>query len=93
MILMENTQHCQLSDVLIQRVRMSEMRAYLLAHECGLSPSQLSCWLNRITPIREGDPRAQKLAALLNVEQATAFEPWAPARGFAAAGIEFRGRR
>lgn len=66
----------QLSDALVAAVRLSDRRAYVIARQIGVRPSQLSSWINRIAPIRPGDPRVLRLAALLGVRADDAFTPW-----------------
>jgi len=77
----------QLSDALIAAIRTSDYRGYAIAYAIGVSPSQLSAWVNRIQPVRADDARVRKLAALMGVETSDAPST------VGTAGVEFRGGR
>ncbi|PYR90189.1 MAG: hypothetical protein DMF84_22105 [Acidobacteria bacterium] len=85
----------QLSDALIAAIRTSDYRGYAIAYAIGVSPSQLSAWVNRIQPVRADDARVRKLAALMGVETSDAFRPWRSTTPstVGTAGVEFRGGR
>ena len=55
-------------------VKLSEMKAYQIAHEAGLHPSTLSrivCGIERVKP---GDPRVLRIAWVIGIAPENCFK-------------------
>jgi transcriptional regulator with XRE-family HTH domain len=68
-----------LSHELRVAIKLSPNRQYELAQVAGVHPTTLSSWVNNIVPVRDGDPRVLKLAAILGVPANRAFAADQPA--------------
>jgi hypothetical protein len=58
----------------IERKMMTGERQYALAQRARLHPTLVSHFLNGSTPIRRGDPRIERLAAVLGLPSDQAVE-------------------
>lgn len=63
-----------LSRELIKAIRFSNKKQYEIAHEAGLHYSTLSRMIHGIEEIRDGDPRALRLGAVLGIPREKLFE-------------------
>lgn len=63
-----------LSRKLIHTIKLSEKRAYQIAHEAGLHPSTLSSLLNGIEKVKPGDPRVIAVGRVLGIPAEDCFE-------------------
>lgn len=63
-----------LSAKLVAAIRLHHLRAYQIAHKCGVHPSTLSKLLNGIERPAQGDARVLRLAAFVGVPLSEAFE-------------------
>jgi len=64
----------RVSAKLVAAVRLHSLRAYEIAHRCGLNPSTLSKLVNGIDWVVLGDERVLRLAAFLGVSATEAFD-------------------
>jgi hypothetical protein len=55
-------------------VKTSRHRQYELARAIRVHHSTLSCWLNGISDVQNGDPRVVRLGAILGVPAGECFE-------------------
>ena len=62
------------SRKLIEAVKLSDSRAYEIAHKAKIHPSTLSKILNGIEDIRKGDPRVLRIAKVLSLRPDECFE-------------------
>jgi hypothetical protein len=69
-----STPEYRVSAKLVAAVRLHSLRAYEIAHRCGLNPSTLSKLVNGIDWVMLGDERVLRLAAFLGVPRTEAFE-------------------
>ena len=63
-----------LSQKLIHAVKLSEKRAYKIAHEAGLHPSTLSSLLNGIERVKPQDPRVISIGKVLGIPAEECFQ-------------------
>lgn len=63
-----------LSQKLIHAVKLSEKRAYQIAHEAGLHPSTLSSLLNGIEKTKPFDPRVISIGKVLGIPAKDCFQ-------------------
>jgi hypothetical protein len=63
-----------ISKKLVEAVKLSDWRAYRIAHKAGLHPSTLSRILNGIEEVEFGDPRILRLAKVLGLNPDECFE-------------------
>jgi hypothetical protein len=64
----------KLSQRFIDAVRLSPVRAYVLARVCSTNPVQLSQWLNRARDPRANDPRVIAIGRILGLRPEDCFE-------------------
>jgi hypothetical protein len=64
----------RVSGRIVAAVRLHPLRAYVIAHRCGLNPSTLSKLVNGIDWVALGDERVLRLAAFLGIPAAEAFD-------------------
>lgn len=62
------------SRLLRNTVKLSEKRAYQIAHEAGLHPSTLSRLLNGIERVKPSDPRLIAVGRVLGIPKGACFE-------------------
>jgi len=62
------------SRLLRNTVKLSEKRAYQIAHEAGLHPSTLSRLLNGIERVKPSDPRVTAVGRVLGIAESECFE-------------------
>ncbi|MGA2462798.1 MAG: helix-turn-helix transcriptional regulator [Thermodesulfobacteriota bacterium] len=55
-------------------VKLSDLRAYKIAHRANLHPSTLSRIVNGIENVTPGDPRVLRIAEALGLKPADCFE-------------------
>lgn len=55
-------------------IKLSEHRAYQIAHRARVHPNVLSALINGIIPVRENDPRVLRIARVLGIPPDRAFE-------------------
>ncbi len=55
-------------------VKLSDLRAYKIAHKANLHPSTLSRIVNGIEKVTPGDPRVLRIAKTLGLSPAECFE-------------------
>lgn len=55
-------------------VKISEMRAYQIAHKAGLHPSTLSQIICGIEKVKDGDSRVLKIGKVLGLKPEECFE-------------------
>lgn len=67
-----------LSQKVIHAVKLSEKRAYQIAHEAGLHPSALSSLLNGIVKVKHGDPRVIAVGRVLGIPAEECFQKKSP---------------
>jgi hypothetical protein len=58
----------------IEAVKLSDLRAYEIAHKAGLHPSTLSRILHGIEEVEYGDSRVLRLAKVLGLKPSECFE-------------------
>lgn len=63
-----------ISETLRRAIKLHQKRHYQIAQEAGLHPSTLSKLLNGIIPVREDDPRVLRVAWVVGINPADAFE-------------------
>jgi hypothetical protein len=56
------------------RLKMHEQPAYKIAHRAGINPTTLSKLVNGIEPIKLNDERISRVAVVLGLNAAEAFE-------------------
>jgi len=64
-----------LSEDIRAAMRPSTLRQYPLAGLSGVHPLTRSSWVNRIDPVRTGDPRVITRAEIMNGPAHTVFAP------------------
>ena len=62
-----------ISKELKEAVKLSDRRAYEIAHKARLHPSTLSKILNGIEDVRSGDPRVLRIAKVLGLKADQCF--------------------
>ncbi len=62
------------SRKLIETVKLSDSKAYEIAHKAEIHPSTLSKILNGIEDVRKGDPRVLRIAKVLSLRPDECFE-------------------
>jgi len=62
-----------ISKELKEAVKLSDRRAYEIAHKARLHPSTLSKILNGIEDVRSGDPRVLRIAKVLGLKPEECF--------------------
>lgn len=62
-----------ISKKLKEAVKLSDKRAYEIAHKARLHPSTLSKILNGIEDVRSGDPRVLRIARVLRLKPSECF--------------------
>ncbi len=62
------------SKNLREAVKLSDMRAYQIAHRAGMHYTQLSRILNGIDEVRFGDPRVLRVGKVLGLNKEECFE-------------------
>ena len=62
------------SKKLIRAVKLSDKRAYLIAHEAGLHPSTLSRLLIGIERTQPGDERVLRVGKVVGIAEEECFE-------------------
>jgi hypothetical protein len=63
-----------ISERLRFAVKTSPYPQYKLAHAINVPPSTLSCWLNGISPVPDGDPRVIRLGEILQIPERECFD-------------------
>jgi hypothetical protein len=63
-----------LSQKLIHAVKLSERKAYRIAHEAGLHPSTLSSLLNGIEKVKTNDKRVIAVGRVLGISADECFQ-------------------
>ena len=63
-----------ISKRLKQAVKLSELKAYEIAHEAEMHPSTLSRILNGIEDVKWGDPRVLRIGKVLGIKPSECFE-------------------
>lgn len=63
-----------ISRRLRETVKLSDLRAYEIAHRANLHPSTLSRILHGIEDVMPGDPRVLRIAKVLGVRPEECFE-------------------
>jgi hypothetical protein len=64
---------CRLSEKLRAAIKLSDRRAYLIAHQAGIHPATLSKLLNGIEVPKPEDPRVLAVARVLGISPHEAF--------------------
>lgn len=64
-----------ISRRLREAVKLSDLRAYEIAHRASMHPSTLSRILIGIEDVRPGDPRVNRIAKVLRLRPEDCFEP------------------
>jgi predicted transcriptional regulator len=62
------------SRKLVEAVKLSEMKAYEIAHQALIHPSTLSRILNGIEDVRPGDLRVLRIAKVLGIRSEECFK-------------------
>ena len=62
-----------ISKKLRDAIRLSDRRAYIIAHEAGLHPSTLSRLINGIERVQTGDERVVKIGKVVGVPEKECF--------------------
>lgn len=62
-----------LSAKFINAVKLYSDRRYRLAQTAGVDASLLSRWINKITPVKDGDERVLRIARILGVKRVDVF--------------------
>jgi len=63
-----------ISRKLKETVKLSELKAYEIAHRAGLHPSTLSRIINGIDDVKPEDPRVIRIAEVVGLELQDCFE-------------------
>lgn len=63
-----------ISRRLRETVKLSDLRAYEIAHRANLHPSTLSRILNGIEDVKPGDQRVLRIAKVLGLKSEECFE-------------------
>jgi len=63
-----------ISQKLIHAIKLSEKKAYKIAHEAGLHPSTLSSLLNGIEKAKPQDPRVISIGKVLGIPPEGCFQ-------------------
>lgn len=63
-----------ISKKLREAVKLSDLRAYEIAHWAEMHPSTLSKIINGIEEVKRGDPRVLKIAEVLGLKPSECFE-------------------
>ncbi len=64
----------RISKSLRAAIKLSEHRAYQIAHHAEVHPNVLSALINGIIPVRENDPRVLRIAQVVGITPEQAFE-------------------
>ncbi len=56
------------------RLKLADQPAYKIANQAGVNPTTLSKLVNGIEPVKPNDERIERVAAVLGLQSAEAFE-------------------
>ena len=62
------------SRKLVETVKLSDLRAYEIAHKAEMHPTTLSRILNGIEDVKPGDSRVLRIAKVLGLKPSECFE-------------------
>jgi hypothetical protein len=68
------------SESLRRAVKLSHLRAYQIAQLVNLHPATLSRIVNRIEPVKSGDPRVLAIGKIVGLSEAECFQEVAAER-------------
>jgi len=68
------------SRKLVEAVKLSDLRAYEIAHKAEMHPTTLSRILNGIEDVKPGDPRILRIGKVLGITAKDCFDPVETAR-------------
>ena len=63
-----------MSEKLRVAIKLSPLRAYVIARDAEIKSSTLSKWINGIESIRPDDPRLARLAQVMGMSEEECFE-------------------
>jgi hypothetical protein len=64
----------KLSEKFIAALKLNDIPAYRIAQQAGVNPVTLSKLIHGVEPLKPGDERIQRVAAILGLSIAEAFE-------------------
>jgi plasmid maintenance system antidote protein VapI len=65
----------------VEAVKLSDLRAYEIAHKAEIHPTTLSRILNGIEDVKPGDPRVLRIGKVLGLRSEDCFDSVETARG------------